>query len=128
MTSRAQPPRVAVRNAGDPGQVRRAKESDRARAERERNEDNAVWNTYDGRAFTRRLLAECGVYRLSMANDPLWTAFNEGGRNIGLQLMARMLDVAPGAYALMEQEHAERESREPRAPEPKPEESETHVD
>jgi hypothetical protein len=118
VTTRAQPPRVAVRNAGDRDQVKRAKESDRARAERERNEDAAVWGTYDGRAFTRRLLADCGVYRLSMANEQHWTAFNEGGRNIGLQLMARMHEIAPGAYALMEQEHAERESREVRVAEP----------
>jgi hypothetical protein len=110
--------RVAVRNAGDRDQVRRAKESDRARLERERNENLTVWNSYDGRAFTRRLLAECGVYRLSMATDPHITAFNEGGRNIGLWLMATMLETAPDAYTLMEQEHVERELREPRAAEP----------
>lgn len=110
--------RVVVRNAGDPGQVKRAKESDRARLERELNEDLAVWNTYDGRAVTRRLLAECGVFRLSMAGDSHQTAFNEGGRNVGLRLLARMTESAPELYALMEREHTERETREPRAPEP----------
>lgn len=108
-----------MRNAGDRDQVRRAKESERARLERERNENVAVWSSYDGRAFTRRLLAECGVFRLSMASDPHMTAFNEGGRNVGLWLMATMIETAPDAYALMEQEHIERESREPRAAEPK---------
>jgi hypothetical protein len=116
---RPETPRVAVRNAGDRDQVKRAGESDRARLERERNEEVAIWNTYEGRAFTRRLLAECGIYTLSMAQDPHWTSFNEGGRNVGLRLMARMLETAPDAYALMEREHAERESREPRAAEHK---------
>lgn len=118
MTSRPHPPRVAVRNAGDPEQVKQAKESERARLEREHNEDVAVWNTYEGRAFTRRLLASCGVYQLSMASDPHWTAFNEGGRNVGLGLLVRMTETAPELYTLMEQEHAAREAREPRPPEP----------
>lgn len=119
MGRRSHPPRVAVANAGDPKQVQRAKESDRARAERERNEDMAVWGTYAGRAFTRRLLADCGVYRLSFASDPHFTAFNEGSRNIGLALLARMTTTAPDEYLLMEQEHAERETREASAPAPK---------
>lgn len=119
--SRAKEPRVAVRNAGDEKQVQRAGESDRARAERERNEDIAVWGTYAGRAFTRRLLAQAGVYRLSMVSDPHWTAFNEGARNVGLQLLARMTTTAPDEYVLMEQEHAARELLEPSAPTPAPE-------
>jgi hypothetical protein len=119
---RPQEPRVAVRNAGDEQQVKRATESDRAREERERNEDVAVWNTYQGRAFTRRVLADCGVFRLSFAENPHFTSFNEGGRNVGLRLLARMNTIAPELYLLMEQEHLEREAREPRAPEPKPDE------
>lgn len=113
-----QQPRVAVRNAGDKDQVRRAKESDRARLERERNEDAAIWGTYEGRAFTRRLLASCGVFELSMQSDPYWTAFNEGGRNVGLGLMARMAETAPELFMLMEREHIARQTLEPRAPEP----------
>jgi hypothetical protein len=118
VSTRPQEPRVAVRNAGDVKQVKKARESERARLERERNEDVAVWNTEDGRAFTRRLLEGCGVYELSMANDSHWTAFNEGGRNVGLGLLARMTTTAPDLYALMEQEHLTRQSREPSAPEP----------
>lgn len=115
--SRAKEPRVAVRNAGDAQQVKRAKESDRARVERERNEDMAVWSTPAGRSFTRRLLAECGVYRLSMVTDPHFTAFNEGARNIGLQLLGLMTQTAPDEYLLMEQEHTAREQLEPSTPE-----------
>lgn len=115
--SGAKEPRVAVRNASDAKQVRRAGESDRARLERERNEDMSVWGTYAGRAFTRRFLVECGVYRLSMAKDPHWTSFNEGARNVGLQLLARMTTTAPDEYLLMEQEHAARELVQPSAPE-----------
>lgn len=107
-----------MRNAGDATQVKRARETDRARVERERNEDAAVWSTYNGRAFTRRMLAEAGVYRLSMANDPYWTAFNEGARNLGLQLLARMSTTAPEFYLLMEQEHNGREVHEASAPAP----------
>lgn len=116
--TRSQQPRVAVRNAGDGDQVRRAKESERARLERERNEDAAIWGTYEGRAYTRRILADCGVYQLSMSQDPHWTAFNEGGRNVGLGLMARMAETAPDLFMLMEREHIERQTIEPRAPEP----------
>jgi len=118
-----------VRNAADRKQIKKAKQAERARLERERNEDLAVWSTVAGRAYTRRLLAECGVFRTSMAADPHWTAYNEGGRNVGLRLLARMTENAPELYALMEREHIERQRLEPVAPEPmEPEESEDSDD
>lgn len=118
MSRRPRPERVAVRNASDPKQVKRAKETDRERDEREANERAVVWNTYHGRAFTRQILRDCGLDELSMVNDPHWTAFNEGARNRGLALKARMVVEAPDLYVLMEQEHVDRHTREQSVPEP----------
>lgn len=109
-TRRPTEPRVAVRNASDPKQVKRAREIERVRLERERNELLAVWNTYDGRAVQHRRLARCGVFRLSFSRDTHQTAFNEGERNIGLEELALMTALAPELYTLMMQEHGEREA------------------
>lgn len=58
-----------------------------------------------GRRIMWRLLASCGVYRLSYEKgDALATAFNEGQRNQGLRLTALLLEHASSDYALMVQE------------------------
>lgn len=118
MAKQPQAERVAVRNASDAKQVKRAGETDRQRDERERNERFAVWNTYAGRAFTRQILRDAGLDELSMTDDPHWTAFNEGARNRGLALKARMIVEAPALSLLMEQEHIERVQRDAPLPEP----------
>lgn len=51
------------------------------------------------------LLARAGVFRLSFDPDPRITAFNEGRRSYGLQLMDDLLRVTPSLYDEMIQEN-----------------------
>lgn len=53
-----------------------------------------------GRAFLHWLLAECGVYKTSFTGNST-TFFNEGKRDIGLQVLARVTTAHPDAYLTM---------------------------
>ena len=53
-----------------------------------------------GRRIVWWLLAEAGVYRSSYPCDANM-AFREGGRNLGLQLQAKVTDHCPDSYITM---------------------------
>ena len=63
-----------------------------------------VWLMGDerGRRFVWALLSAAGVFRLSYApGDQTATAFREGARNLGLELLARIHQHCHAAYSLM---------------------------
>jgi len=45
-------------------------------------------------------------------------AFNEGRRDVGLWMLAQLESAHPGAFALMQKEHQDREARYDAIPEP----------
>lgn len=57
-----------------------------------------------GRRFVAALLAEARIFQPSMASDGLTLAFNEGARNQGLRLLARLTSDCPDFYLTMEKE------------------------
>lgn len=64
-----------------------------------------VMNNPGGRRFAHRLLVNAGVFGSSFSPDnPHQTSFNEGQRNMGLILLAEIMDVAPTQYATMLEE------------------------
>jgi hypothetical protein len=64
-----------------------------------------------GRRYVYRLLELAGVFRASFTPDPYVTAFNEGRRSYGLQVLADLVEHAPESYALMLSEHNARSDR-----------------
>jgi hypothetical protein len=51
---------------------------------------DAVASLPEGRAFLRRLIGECGIYRTSFAGEETHSAaYREGQRSIGLSLLAQ---------------------------------------
>lgn len=60
-----------------------------------------------GRRTLWRLLGLSGVYRLSFSGDAAATAFNEGRRSVGLQLLADIEAAAPRAYAALRDENTQ---------------------
>ena len=54
-----------------------------------------------GRRIARGVLEHAGVFRLSFTRDAAETAFNEGGRNGGLRLLALIQTHAPDQYIPM---------------------------
>lgn len=65
----------------------------------------AAMATADGRLMFWRLLARCGVFRSVFDGNPLQMAFNEGGRNRGLELYGDLLAAAPDQFARMQKEN-----------------------
>jgi len=52
---------------------------------------------FRGRRFLRRLLDDTGVFRSTFTGEAIGAAFNEGRRNIGLQIVADVARTAPAA-------------------------------
>ena len=63
----------------------------------------AILKTKEGRRFVWKILEACGVYRSSMTGNSL-TFFNEGKRDIGLQVLADVMDANPEAFLVMQRE------------------------
>lgn len=65
-----------------------------------------VMSNKRGRRFMHGLLEQAGVFKLSFTpSDPHATSFNEGQRNLGLQVFAQLTEHASESYALMLSEH-----------------------
>jgi hypothetical protein len=95
-----------VKNAADPEQVEGAKQRAESLNDRRLNDIREVLNTRRGRRFFWRYLEICGVYKTSNA-DQHQIFFNEGMRNIGLQLLADLNEAAPEVYLIMLREAQE---------------------
>jgi hypothetical protein len=118
--------RALVRNAGDPKQVKRAKESQKERRDRELNELRNAGLYLPSARVLWRVLERCGINQLSFrSDDPHMTSFNEGGRNVGLFLLAELFEADPLAYSRMQKDAADMESK---IIEPKPRTDESDED
>lgn len=98
----------------------------RARA-REQDRQNAITfalSDRNGRKAVWDWLSHCGILGASFDRDPGKMAFNEGRRDVGLWMLAQLESEHPGAFALMRQEHQDREQRYENIPEPEVEDAE----
>lgn len=82
-----------------------------ARLETKTENDDFLWlmSSKRGRRVVWRMLQKAGVYRVSFTPDALQTAFNEGGRNVGLQLTAQIFELCPERFAEMAAEAKEKD-------------------
>lgn len=71
-----------------------------------------LMSTPAGARFIWRLLKLTGVYRTSFSSDALIMAMNEGQRNIGLRLLADLMEACPEKYINMMRTAKERTSKE----------------
>jgi hypothetical protein len=103
-----------VRNSADRGQVRRARQKERSFDRTKVNDLLAVLSLPEGRRFLWDVIKDCGVYRSSYlaAVNPEGTAFNEGRRSIGLNLIVSINEADPLALATMGMEAAKKEATE----------------
>jgi len=98
---------VARNESHDPtdliGNAEREEEATRLRqiAEKQARDDLiAVMSTDQGRRVVRRIIEHCGVYKTSMTGNS-YTFFNEGKRDVGLFLTAKIADATPQHLAEM---------------------------
>ncbi len=92
--------------------------AEKAAAQQADDDLHAVMKTPNGRRFVWRLMTQAGVLAASYAADPTATAFNEGRRSIGLNLMREIQRVCPDLYvaSLREDLQAKEEAKAPPVP------------
>lgn len=90
--------------AADPKIVKEKGQKAKSRAERDIDDVATILSDIRGRRFLWRYLQECGVFKTSFNNSGSVTAFNEGMRNIGLKLLAEIMEADSEAYVLMAKE------------------------
>ena len=73
-------------------------------AEREREDLRAVLDTAAGRRVLWSLLDAAGVYGASYTGEAISTAYAEGRRAIGITLLQKIEDLAPGSFLTMQRE------------------------
>lgn len=99
--------KVVVKNAADEQQVKEASLKVRRGRQQELLDLMFILSDKRGRRFFWRYLTKCGVFRTSADNSGSWTYFNEGRRDIGLQMLADVDEASPESYALMLRESKE---------------------
>jgi hypothetical protein len=87
----------------------RRNEANRIRLAKEVERSDIKWQmgSKRGRRIIWRLLDEAGIHRSSFDKDPYQMAFNEGWRNAGNALLAKLDDACPDLYLAMLKEHSD---------------------
>jgi len=88
-------------------QERAKEESDlRKKVAKDTEESDFKWlmSSKRGRRIVWRLLDRAGVFRLSFNTNSMTMAFNEGGRNEGLRMLAQIHALCPELYTAMVKE------------------------
>lgn len=87
-------------------------ELEKIRKNQELSDLKTVLSTPEGRRFIYRKIKECGAFGLSFSvGQPDVTAFNEGAKSFGINLMAEITSELPELFFTMQREAIEYERR-----------------
>lgn len=86
-----------------------AEDKAKLRTRQDADDLKAVMQRKQGRRFVHGILERAGVWRLSFHTNALQMAFNEGARNEGLALLAKIYEHCPENYSLMLKEQKDDE-------------------
>ena len=89
-----------VRNAADPEQVKEAGIKEKFGRKQELNDMYNILTTPYGRRWVWRVMTDCGIFKTSFTGNST-TFFNEGRRDIGLRILADVMEANPDAYLKM---------------------------
>ena len=92
----------------EPEKLERRKTISRISARRDLEDVAFVLSTVEGRRCYWGLMRRCGIHRSSFTGNNT-TFFNEGERNIGLQMLSDLEEADPTAYAKCLSEAKEQE-------------------
>lgn len=95
-------------NAANRKDIRRAEKSAALVEARRKHVISSLMQHIDGRAYVHERLAAAHVFSSSFTGDALTSAFAEGERNQGLQLLNDVISSCPDLYVLMMKEANER--------------------
>lgn len=97
-------------DVGNEEQVKAKTSKRKSKRDQELDDLRVILSTHGGRAFIWRLLGKCGVYKISFTGNST-TFFNEGKRQIGLQLLDEVFEADPNVFTKMQNEAVERGER-----------------
>lgn len=100
-----------VQNAADPRQVQAAGKKVKLRDRMAQDEIRAVMSTRDGRRWIWKKLDWCHVFLPTFRQDPYQSAYSEGARLVGLELLKDVNSLGPEPYLLMQKESIEDKER-----------------
>lgn len=89
------------KNAADEQQVKEATRLGKRTREQELDDLRAVLDTPPGLRFVWRVLNTAGVFTTSFTGEGPSTFFNEGRRDLGLRVLADVIEARPDAYLHM---------------------------
>ncbi len=95
-------------NAGDAAQVAHRQKGRKTRELRKKSGLRKLMSDPEGRMWVWDLLIMTGFSRASFSTDPLTMAFNEGRRNIGLQIIGEINALSPELYVKMALENEDK--------------------
>lgn len=105
----AQPPHDPFDIASQERAAKSAEDKAKLRARQDVEDTKALMSRKQGRRFVHGILERAGVWRLSFHTNALQMAFNEGARNEGLALLAKITEHCPEFYSLMLKEQKDDE-------------------
>ena len=94
---------IEVKNAADPGQVKRSKQRQETLRDRELNDLRYVLNDRRGRRFLWRLLGNCKVF-CTIWEPSAKIHYNSGMQDVGHFLQAEITEASEEAYFCMMKE------------------------
>lgn len=89
---------------------RKKQDREKTRRDRELNDIRRICGRSEGRRLFWRIFTRAHIYETTFTGDPLAGAFKEGERNLGLFLLADLMEAAPDRLMEMMKE-AEAESK-----------------
>lgn len=93
-----------MKNVSDVREVKDAKLSEKLKRERDLNDIRFLISSVQGKRVFWKYLELCGVYKSSFTGSSE-TFFLEGQRNIGLKILADIMEADPKAYVSMMEMH-----------------------
>jgi hypothetical protein len=94
-------------NTADQKFVDKMDKKDKSRQNIEKDDLVFLLSHRQGRRYLWRLMAKCGVYQISAVTSGSTTYYNEGRREIGLNILNEIMEFDPESYLLMIKENKE---------------------
>lgn len=92
-----------VKNAADEEQVKKAGEREKRGRDQDLSDLRRILEADHGRRFIWKTLVHCGIFTSSFTGNNT-TFFNEGRRDVGLKILADVMEAKPEAYTQMAQD------------------------
>lgn len=90
-------------NAADPIEIKRKGKEEKLNSSIEIADTRFILSTQQGRRFIWKYLTHAGIFTTSFTGNST-TFFNEGKRDVGLKLLADVMEASPESYVSMMRE------------------------